>query len=104
VAREGVGDDTEKSYSACLDNISQNPKKPELFVVSLADTYGSSDTDYCWMSSNGIYIGFFLVPICAVLVVNMTMLGVVIFKVMRISPRPPMLSQGCNSPIFKNYS
>ncbi len=45
------------------------------------------------MSSNAIYIAFFLVPVGAALVTNMAVLAIVIFKVVRIDPRPPLFGQ-----------
>ena len=45
------------------------------------------------MRSNAIYTGFFLLPVTAILCVNMATLALVIFKVLRIRPRPPLLGQ-----------
>ena len=57
-------------------------------------TYGLMvDSDSCWMASNPIYTGFFLFPIASILFVNMATLALVIFKVLRIRPRPPLLGQ-----------
>ena len=45
------------------------------------------------MASNPIYTGFFLFPVASILFVNMATLALVIFKVLRIRPRPPLLGQ-----------
>ena len=53
------------------------------------ETYGTED--HCWiMMTNPIFYAFFLVPVCLVLIVNLSMLALVIIKVYKIRPRPHM--------------
>ena len=64
------------------------------YLFLLIGTYGLSvGSDSCWMASNPIYNGFFLFPVGAILLINMATLSLVIFKVLRIRPRPPLLGQ-----------
>ena len=61
----------------------------DLFVE--AGTYGTEE--HCWLKANTVYVLYFIVPLCLILTVNLSLLVMALVKVAQIKPRPYLFGQ-----------